>query len=387
MELVTPKGIALYYENSVTDEEGTLILRLPDHVFEASLGQLLDFVVSRGEDTVATFRLTLPSSSQSGENLSAARDAVGLDSIFGESPLSVALGGESHRTLDSEAQGGIIAFCISSCSASTQIIGCDGRAQGPTTSTAGNSPWQMVGRFTGTGIGGCSGTLIGPKHVLTAAHCLVNSSGNFRNGTIGFRLGQFNAGPCSRPYGTHWATRAFVPLAYDGGSISATNKALDWAVVELANPIPGATSMDYQYLSWGTMSGKTPFSVGYPGDKPTGTIWETGGGNHFISGSYQWLNGGDKGLMYVTNDAVGGQSGSPIYVFHGGVRKLVGVFIGAPVSQCQLGRSWASRLTTGTSTRITNATLYPPNGNVLDFSLRIRTLPGGQIPADNAPCN
>jgi hypothetical protein len=67
-------------------------------------------------------------------------------------------------------------------------------------------------------------------------------------------------------------------------------------------------------------------------------------------------------------------------VFDGGIRKVIGVLIGSPVSACQGGWLWASRMTPGAIEHITNA-MTP---NMLDFFWDRISLPFAS-PLDGCP--
>jgi V8-like Glu-specific endopeptidase len=267
--------------------------------------------------------------------------------------------------------------CPNTCTASAMIIGCDDRQPGPSSGTATTSPYNMVGKLTL----GCTGTLIASKYVLTAAHCMFDQNG-FRTGPIGFSLGMSGNNCFSqRPFGTRYVVRAFVPSAYNPSSSSAANKALDFAVLELNAPIAGGKTMAPLALNWFQLKNKQTTVVGYPGDKPTGTAWYDHG-SFATSQPWKSLDGGEKGIYRVSNDGVGGMSGSPLYVWHYGVRRLVGVFIGSPISECQAGHVWASRITLNVRKHISNAQQFPPNGNVFDFFWRWKTYSGSEIKPD-----
>lgn len=63
-----------------------------------------------------------------------------------------------------------------------------------------------------------------------------------------------------------------------------------------------------------------------------------------------------------------GQSGSPVYVFQGGRRRIVGVLLGSPLSACQQGQDWVSRITPETAERIG-----------IDFSWTWKSCPGPKV--------
>lgn len=129
-------------------------------------------------------------------------------------------------------------------------------------------PWSALGRVQ-TGLGNrCTGTLIAPDRVLTAAHCLVAprtrnlvqpSSLRF---LLGYRLGWFDAAVEARGYR--------VGEGYDPASNAPAGA--DWAIIELARPLRGPTLPLWQA---GIPPGTPLMLGGYQQDRPEVILADT----------------------------------------------------------------------------------------------------------------
>lgn len=161
------------------------------------------------------------------------------------------------------------------------VIGSDNRVQITTTTV---NPYYYIGRIAV----GCTGTLVGPKHVLTAGHCVADGRGSWFN-NLDFTVAQDGS---YKPWGYETWTNAYTTTAW----FNNRDSNYDYGMIILSAAPHGG------YAGYGNYSGGTHTITGYPGDKPFGTMW-THSGSPWTSGSYR---------ICYTIDTAGGQSGSGV---------------------------------------------------------------------------
>lgn len=174
------------------------------------------------------------------------------------------------------------------------------------------------------GYGTCSGVMIGPRHLLTAGHCISNPSDNVTLdfGPYSFIRPAYNMG--SAPYGsaliTSWSS-------FNGWTENGSYD-YDIALLEVDWNIGQNTGwFGYGYNqndSWFTDPTNVHSSIGYPASNDAGNpVLENGERMYAMQGYLDYFSSTNTTCHY--NIGFKGQSGSGLYYREGNDRYVLGV--------------------------------------------------------------
>jgi V8-like Glu-specific endopeptidase len=182
------------------------------------------------------------------------------------------------------------------------VLGIDERVRRYATTSF---PFRTMGRIDI----GCTGTMIGPRHVLTAGHCVYNINNDSWYSKLSFSPGQNGL---HRPYGKIGWSKVIATK----GWTKSHSKSYDYAMIVLKSRIGNSIG----WLGYGNQSGSWSMNAnvnGYPGDKSFGTLWHENCSVNTI-----WYN---SRRVTHTCDTFGGMSGGSLYRNNNGSRIIYGV--------------------------------------------------------------
>lgn len=222
------------------------------------------------------------------------------------------------------------------------ILGCCDNRQIRTSTTA--YPWRALVAILNPGAttSNCSGVLVGPRHVLTAGHCIYDKNANAwipnRKVAPGMNgIGVFPNG--LKNHNWYYSVK---------GWFQNEDPRYDYAMIILQDL---ASTASLGWFGWRTSghSGGT-WNFGYPG------WWRTCAAspsppqcNNFLYGDDGSIQTANWAQLGHSSDTQPGQSGSPVYKYNGGDRRVIAIHA---YGAGNTGQNWGTRIRSAVSDNI-----------------------------------
>lgn len=212
--------------------------------------------------------------------------------------------------------------------AARSVYGTDNRTLNTNTTS---SPWLKVAALrpkigvSSSGVNtyadnsDCSAAFIGPRHVLTAAHCVWNDGALKKVRVVPAQNGS-GTSLVAIPFGTYWVKWYYVPSGWKDDP-SATNVRYDYALLVLGED-PDLGWLGFGAYPYSYLKNVAYEATGYPGNVDESFAFVPCANSPFppLCHDFQYTQSAQVEHVYTStlkskHDSAGGQSGSPLWRF------------------------------------------------------------------------